>query len=136
MEDIGPCLPYTDLLFVNDSEARMLTGSDYPRMAKDVFRDKGAKDVVVKLGPRGCIVFAGAEEYEVPGFKVTAVDTTGAGDCFVGGFLAALHRGLSYVEAARVANAVGAMNVEKLGAAQGVLSWDETEAWIRERDTL
>ena len=136
MEDIGPCLPYTDVLFVNDSEARMLTGSDDPRVAKDIFRDKGAKDVVVKLGPRGCIVFTGAEEYEVPGFKVTAIDTTGAGDCFVGGFLAALYRGLSYVEAARVANAVGAMNVEKLGAAQGVLSWDETEAWIRERDTL
>lgn len=136
MEDIGPCLPYTDLLFVNDSEARMLTGSDDPGVAASVFRDKGAKDVVVKVGPRGCIVFAGAEEYKAPGFEVMAKDTTGAGDCFVGGFLAALHRGLSYAESARIANAVGAMKVEKLGAAQGVRSWDETQAWIRERDTL
>jgi sugar/nucleoside kinase (ribokinase family) len=35
-----------------------------------------------------------------------------------------------------VANAAGAMNVEQIGAAKGVRSWDETEAWIRERDTL
>jgi sugar/nucleoside kinase (ribokinase family) len=136
MEDIGPCLRYTDLLFVNDSEARMLTGSDDPCVATRVFRELGAKDVVVKIGPRGCLVFQGREEHEVPGFAVEAKDTTGAGDCFVGGFLAALHRGLSYVEAARIANAVGAMNVEQLGAAQGVRSWDDTLGWIRERDTL
>ena len=67
---------------------------------------------------------------------MTAKDTTGAGDCFVGAFLASLHHGLDYLQAARVANAVGAMNVEKLGAAQGVRSWEETQAWIRERDTL
>jgi sugar/nucleoside kinase (ribokinase family) len=136
IEDIGPCLPHTDLLFVNDSEAEMLTGTKDLRDAASILRSLGAKDVVIKIGPRGCIVFAGAAEHNVPGFEITAKDTTGAGDCFVGGFLAALHRGLSYVDAARIANAAGAMNVEQLGAAKGVRSWDETEAWIRERDTL
>ena len=43
MEDIGPCLPYTDLLFVNDSEARMLTGSDDPRVATKNLRGIGAR---------------------------------------------------------------------------------------------
>ena len=94
IEDIGPCLPFTDLLFVNDSEAGMLTGSEDPRIATRIFRETGASDVVIKLGPRGCIVFAGDCEHESPGFAVTAKDTTGAGDCFVGAFLAAIHRGL------------------------------------------
>jgi sugar/nucleoside kinase (ribokinase family) len=136
IEDIGPGLPHTDLLFLNDSEAKMLTGSDDPHRATQILRDLGAKDIVMKVGPRGCILFLGDQHFEVPGFAVTAKDTTGAGDCFVGAFLASLNRGLDHLQAARVANAVGAMNVEKLGAAQGVRSWEETQAWIRERDTL
>jgi sugar/nucleoside kinase (ribokinase family) len=136
MEDIGPCLPYTDLLFVNESEAEMLTGSKNPAEAAGILRDHGASDVVIKIGPEGCLVFGDSTIQHVHGFSVTPKDTTGAGDCFVGAFLASIHRGLSYTEAARVANAAGAMNVEQLGAAKGVRSWDDTQAWVRERDTL
>jgi sugar/nucleoside kinase (ribokinase family) len=136
MEDIAPCLPNTDLLFLNDSEAKMLTGSDDPREATRILREYGAKDVVLKVGPRGCIVFGGDAEWTVPGYSVQAKDTTGAGDCFAGGFLAALQRGLSYAAAAKVANAVGALNVENLGSAQGPRSWEDTQTWMRERDTL
>jgi sugar/nucleoside kinase (ribokinase family) len=136
MEDIGPCLPNTDLLFINDSEAEMLTGVSDPYESARILRIAGATDIVIKVGPEGCILFGESRPQRVPGFAVTAKDTTGAGDCFVGAFLAALHRGLSYPEAARIANAVGAMNVEQLGAAKGVRSWEDTEAWIRKRDTL
>lgn len=136
IEDIGPCLPYTDLLFVNESEAKMLTGTDDASLAIRILREHGANDVVLKIGARGCIVFAGNQEWRVPGFNVEVKDTTGAGDCFAGGFLASLQRGLSYLEAARVANAVGALNVQELGSAQGARSWDETQTWLRERDTL
>jgi sugar/nucleoside kinase (ribokinase family) len=136
MEDIGPCLCNTDLLFVNDSESEMLTGSSDPCEAARIFRKHGAKDIVIKVGPQGCLIFDQAGESHVPGFAVTAKDTTGAGDCFVGAFLAGVHRGLDYVEAARIANAAGAMNVEQLGAAKGVRPWAETEDWIQERDTL
>jgi sugar/nucleoside kinase (ribokinase family) len=136
MEDIRPCLPSTDLLFLNESEAKMLTGSDNPQTAARILREQGSTDVVIKAGPRGCMVFVGREEHEAPGFLVKAKDTTGAGDCFVGGFLAAIHHGHNYSQAARIANAVGAMNVENLGAAQGVRSWEETQTWMRERDNL
>lgn len=136
MEDVGPCLPNTDLLFVNDSEAKMLTGSDDPWEATRILRSHGAKDVILKVGPRGCIVFEGNEMTAVSGYRVQAKDTTGAGDCFAGGFLASLQRGLSYLEAAKVANAVGASNVENLGSAQGARSWEDTQTWMRERDTL
>ena len=58
------------------------------------------------------------------------VDTTGAGDCFAGAFLAALVRGNSYQEAARFANAVAALTIQRLGASTGVRSWEETVAWM------
>ena len=60
-----------------------------------------------------------------------AIDTTGAGDCFVGAFLAALQRGLPYADAAHLANAVGALSVQKLGGTTGLLSFEDTVAWIK-----
>jgi sugar/nucleoside kinase (ribokinase family) len=60
------------------------------------------------------------------GNPVAAVDTTGAGDCFAGGFIAALQRGKSPLDAARIANAVGALSVSAVGATAGVVDWDTT----------
>jgi sugar/nucleoside kinase (ribokinase family) len=119
MEDLAPALPHTDLLFVNDSEEEMLGGSEE-------LRRHGVRDIVVKTGPRGCIV----NGLEIPGFRVDAVDTTGAGDCFAGAFLAGIHHGLAPEECGRLANAVGAMNVQHLGATTGVRSLQETRAWM------
>jgi sugar/nucleoside kinase (ribokinase family) len=86
--------------------------------------------VVVKLGALGCAVFDAAGELRVPAFDVAVVDTTGAGDCFAGAFLAALERGLGLAEAARFANAAAALAVQQLGATAGLRSWDETRAWM------
>lgn len=130
MPDLAPCLPYVDLLFVNESEGRNFTGSEDPVEAARILRERGAGDIVSKLGAAGSIVFAGDRVHRAPAFPVRALDTTGAGDCFAGGFLAALHRGMTYAEAAVFANAVGAMKVECLGAAQGVKRFEETQQWI------
>jgi sugar/nucleoside kinase (ribokinase family) len=130
MASLAPCLAYTDLLLVNEQEARMLTGAaDPPGMAR-VFRSHGAGDIALKLGAQGCVIFSAAGECAAPGFTARTVDTTGAGDCFAGAFLAALYRGQPYEQAARLANAVGAMVVEELGAVSGVRSYEETLAWI------
>jgi sugar/nucleoside kinase (ribokinase family) len=131
METLEPALPYTDLLFVNEDEARMLTGHVEPQKIAAVLRDHGATDVVVKLGARGSVVFRGSEVTVVEPFAVKTVDTTGAGDCFAGGFFAAVYRGWSYAEAARAGNAVGALSVSRLGATTGVLGWEETLAWMK-----
>jgi sugar/nucleoside kinase (ribokinase family) len=120
MEDIGPALPWTDWLFVNDSEERMMGGSH-------ALRNFGASHIVVKTGAAGCIV----DGQPVSGFQVEAVDSTGAGDCFAGAFIAALLRGLTPLECGRVANAVGALNVTRIGATTGVLTWEETLAWMQ-----
>lgn len=134
LEDLGPCLPSTNLLFPNQEEALQLTGLDDVADAARRLREMGAGSVILKLGDKGCAVFTPDGESSVPAFQVEAVDTTGAGDCFVGGFLAALHRGRSWLEAARFANAVAALTVQKLGATAGLRSWAETEAWMAEAE--
>jgi sugar/nucleoside kinase (ribokinase family) len=133
LEDIEGCLPHLDLLFLNQDEARMLSGSADPNEAGRRMQALGAADVVIKLGAEGCAIFTSAGATRVAGFAVDVVDTTGAGDCFVGGFLAALSEGCGYPDAARLANAVGALSVQKLGAINGVRSREETEAWLRAR---
>ncbi len=126
---LEPSLPYTDYTLVNEDEARMLTGHAEPELAARSLRDAGATNVIIKLGPNGCWV----NGEHLPGYKVAAVDTTGAGDCFSGGFVAGLQRGLDVVEAARFANAVGALAVQKVGATAGVLGWEETVAWATQK---
>lgn len=126
MAVLRPSLPYLDLLFVNQDEARLLTGQEDARRAADVLHQEGAPRTVVKLGADGCLV----DGEHVPGFAVDALDATGAGDCFVAGFLAALSRDLSFASAALVANAVGALSVQQTGAVEGLLDWDQTQAWL------
>ena len=71
---------------------------------------------MVTDGEAGCAIAAQAFEGFVPARAVKAVDTTGAGDAFLGGLLVALHHGLGWEAAGRLANACGAACVEKLGA--------------------
>ena len=147
---LAACLPCTGLLFVNEDEARMLTGApDYPAAARQLL-EPGPSIVVVKRAARGCAVFRGSlpgpaisgwlgcsshiseeeSQFEVPAFDVPVMDTTGAGDCFVAGFLAALLRGTGLRAAARFANAVAALSVTGLGAAQGLRGYSETLDWM------
>jgi sugar/nucleoside kinase (ribokinase family) len=125
MKSLEPCLPHTDLLFVNEDEGRELTGYCSPPEIARHLRGLGAGEVVVKLGAKGCFVSG----FSMPALPVSVVDTTGAGDCFVGGYLAALHRGMNHREAAAVANRVGALAVQKLGASSAMEELFPTEFW-------
>lgn len=126
VETLAPAFPYCDLLFVNEDEARATTGREEPEGMVEGLRALGAGAIVLKLGARGCVVYEDGASTHVPAFTVDVVDTTGAGDCFAGAFFAALHRGMSLVEAARVGNAMGAMVVSRLGATTGVTDWEQT----------
>jgi sugar/nucleoside kinase (ribokinase family) len=124
MKDLGPCLPGLDFLFMNEDESRMMGATPAEILSR------GVRTFVLKLGPRGCAVYTGDREILSPAFDVPVQDTTGAGDCFVAGFLAAHLRGASLEETARFANAVGALSVQCVGAAKGVRSLEETERWM------
>ena len=130
MKLLEPCLPHLDVLFVNEDEARMLTGLADPADHAAAFN---VPLFVTKLGDRGCYVATREGAAQVAGYAVEAVDTTGAGDCFVGGFLTAMARGMHPFEAGQVANAVGALTVERMGSTTGLRSWDQTLAWMTGR---
>ena len=116
-DDVAQALRYVDYLFPNDAEAMLLTGKSTPEEAAADLRRVGVGTVVVKCGARGCYVTNGAGSFWVPAEEnVPVVDTTGAGDSFVGGFLYALSQDLPLEECARRANACGAQAVQKIGA--------------------
>ena len=131
MQDLAPCLPHLDIAFLNEDEARMATGTAEPCKAAEFLLDRGVRMAVLKLGARGCAIYTGSDEILCPAFDVEAKDTTGAGDCFVAGFLAALLRGTSLAEAGAFANAVAAFSVQTLGGVAGVRSYGEIQAWMR-----
>jgi sugar/nucleoside kinase (ribokinase family) len=130
MTDLAACLPYLDLMFINEDEARMITGSSDPREAAHQLLQRGVRTAVMKLGSRGCAIFTSDQQHYCPAFDVEVRDTTGAGDCFVAGFLSARARGESLSEAGRFANAVAAWTVQTIGGAAGVRSSKEIELWM------
>ncbi len=78
---------------------------------------RGPHSVVATLGVRGVVVVTAEGHIAIPGLAAQVIDTTGAGDCFVGTLAACLARGQTPFEAARYANAAASCAVEKLGAA-------------------
>jgi sugar/nucleoside kinase (ribokinase family) len=129
MNILAPCLPHLDILAVNEDEGEKLTGLREPERYLARFMKAGIGCQVAKLGPQGCAVGWGGIGGRFPAFEVDAVDTTGAGDCWMGGFLAALHRGLDVGEAAMMANAVGALSVQAYGSVSGLRDWQATLDW-------
>jgi len=127
MKLIAPCLPYLDYFIPSYEEAEMIAGKSDPEDIADVFLNMGVKNVVIKLGSKGCLVKTadGVKEF-IDAFKgITAVDTTGAGDSFAAGFIAGLTKGWGITECCKFANAVGAHCVMKVGATSGIKPMDE-----------
>lgn len=117
VEDMKEALSYIDYLFPNEEEACMLTGTDCAQDAAKALLDAGVKNVIVKCGKRGCLVANEREAYLVSAKEnVCCVDTTGAGDSFVAGFLCALSEGKTLKECAQFANECGARAVAVTGA--------------------
>jgi sugar/nucleoside kinase (ribokinase family) len=131
---LGPCLPHADLLFLNEDESRMLTGTADPEAAARRLQSHGARTVIQKLSSAGCRVYPdgdGQAAVHCPAYRVEAVDSTGAGDCFAGGFLTAYLRGASWAEAAEDGNAAGALSVTAVGAVAGLVQVSDLKTWKR-----
>ncbi|MEU8914787.1 ribokinase [Streptomyces nigrescens] len=117
--DLAPeLLSVADPLVVNEHEARQLSRltDGTPAEWAQALRDRGARSVVVTLGGDGALVLDASGAENVPGVRVRAVDTTGAGDAFTGALATRLARGDALPEAARFAVRVGAAAVTKPGA--------------------
>lgn len=94
-------------------------------------RRVGVPVVIITLGERGCFVSVADAFAHLPAHNVKAVDTTGAGDAFVGGFAAGLARGDGIVAAARMGNAVAALSVTKPGTSSSMPTARQLAAFLR-----
>lgn len=131
MELLGPCLPHVDYFVPSLAEAQALTGLDEPGDVARALLDRGVGTVVLKMGADGCLVVTQAgEPLHVPAYEVEAVDATGAGDAHAAGFIAGVWQGWPLEQAARLANALGALCVTGVGAAGGLRSLPETLAFM------
>lgn len=110
----------------------MLTGETDIDLIAGVLLEAGVKNVVIKWGSRGCYIKNKEVKLTIPAvFGVDCVDTTGAGDSFVAGFLYGLYQGYTLEECAKIANACGALTVQKLGAAEGIDNFAQVEQVLR-----
>jgi len=107
-----------DTVFANAIEAEALTGQPSAEGAFAAIEQACAREVVLKLGGEGCLVRDNGKLCGVPPFRVEVVDTTGAGDAFTAGFLAARQWGWSLRECALFANACGAAATTTMGAGE------------------
>ena len=132
---LPPDLLAADFVTPNISELSAVTGrslgedssmDEIARAATDLHRC-GARCVLAKIGPRGVLLADSNGVAHVPGFRVTPVDTTAAGDCFNAAFAVHLLEGKPVYEAARFANAAAACSVRRMGAQASMPSLAEVE---------
>ncbi len=122
-ERLGAVAEMADILFLNDAEAAIWTGLDDPRAAAESLSSRPGL-TAVKMGAEGSVIVGDGQTWEVPADRVQAVDTTGAGDAYAGGFLFGLSRGFAPDRAGRIASRIGGATVARIG---GVLQ-DAAEA--------
>ncbi|WP_129671957.1 ribokinase [Candidatus Chloroploca sp. Khr17] len=124
-------LGMVDYLLPNEHEIRLLSGGEEsPAEAARQLRAQGASSVIVTLGSAGALVVDEAGKTAIAPFGVEAVDTTAAGDAFVGAFAVALCEGLSPREAAIWGAAAGAITVTRAGAQPALPRRAEVEALV------
>ncbi len=128
---LTPFLAAADLLLPTASEAQILTGDKDLATAATALTPKETAITVLKRGPEGCTIFQGDKKLDIPGFEVTEIDPTGAGDCFSAGFIAGLEAGWPLVEVGRFANATGALAVTQMGPMAGAPTRKQVEILMR-----
>lgn len=135
-EIIDMSMPYIDYFMPSIDEAVLIAQKNTPDEIADVFVSKGVKNVVIKLGSKGSYLRKEGEEkgsiYQ-PFYIDNPVDTTGAGDSFCSGCLAAYSMGKSLEDCMVFANATGAQCVTAMGATTGIKSFAETEEFIKNK---
>jgi sugar/nucleoside kinase (ribokinase family) len=132
-DGVKDALPYLDWAVPSFEEAILLTGERTVEGQVARLKGAGVKNVAIKRDAEGSYLAPEAgNPFTVPAMRVTAIDSLGAGDAWVAGFLTGLWHGWPLEKTARFANAVGACCVQALGATTGVRSLAETLKLIGE----
>lgn len=118
----------------NETELNILTDNIKNFDDKiDFLLEKGAKVVIAKLGESGCVYKdINGSEYNVPAYKVDAVDTTAAGDIFNGAFALSLQRNFDILYSLKFSNAASAISVTRKGASVSCPEYEEVIRFMEE----
>jgi sugar/nucleoside kinase (ribokinase family) len=103
-----------DLLFCNEEEAMIFTGTDTMSEAREKLKGV-AKRFAITLGANGALIYDGDTFIQIEPYKVRAIDTNGAGDMFAGAFLYGITHGHSYAEAGKIASLASSRVVSQWG---------------------
>jgi len=128
---IDEAIKRSDVLLASKEDVTLLYDIDVEKFLVKVYESARPEVIAVKLGGEGCIIFDGKKKITVSGFKVSVIDTTGAGDAFDGAFIVGLLENKPLEEIGVFANAVGALTTTGLGAVAPIPRRDKVEVFLR-----
>jgi ribokinase len=127
--DMKPCLGLFDIVIANEGEAAQLTaGSSAPAAA---LRASGVRTAIITLGARGALIADDGIETMIDAPRVAAIDTSGAGDVFVGTLAGLVANGLALSNAVSIAVAAASLSVTRPNTTPSFPSRDEVAALIQ-----
>ena len=121
LDEISGILSFVDCIFPNEKEAAYYTGEAEHEAMADAFLARGVSRVVIKLGADGCYAKDENEGFYLPALPLDAIDTTGAGDHFVAGFIGGVMDGMSFRECCERGSMYAAQCVAHVGGS----AWEE-----------
>jgi ribokinase len=128
-------LACADYLIVNETEAETMAGrgpGTDPQQCIDELLARGVRRVVLTVGAHGAVLASREQRVHLPGFPVSAVDTTGAGDAFIGSLATFLTEGMAEREAVTRANLYAALSATRVGAQKSFAPRAQVDAeWTR-----
>ena len=131
LKDLEPVLPLIDYITPNEDEAEYYSGEKETEKMADVFLSYGIRNVVIKLGSKGCYFKNREFSIYLPPYEINAVDATGAGDNFIAGLASELLRESTIRDSLRFANACGAVCTTKVGAGTALRNREQILDFIK-----
>lgn len=129
-------LPFVDVFLPNADEGKFMTGRADSLAQAELFRELGAKTVVVTSGGYGSVLLSPTHRVKANVYKVKFVDGTGGGDAFDAGYICGLLEGADPIRCLKLGSALGASCVQKSGATAGVFRRDQCEAFIAQNELI
>lgn len=113
-------LKYVDILIASEDFAKAYSKTNNIRNALTELSKNEYEIIVITLGEKGCVGIHEGKYFKEPGFKIKAIDTTGAGDVFHGAFIYGLLQGWNIKDTLKFSNAVAALKCMKIGGRRGI----------------
>lgn len=136
IKKIEPCLKYLDYFMPSIGEAKEMSGFDNVEEMALEFLNRGVKHVIIKMGKDGIYIKDNQVNTYLPSFKVDVIDTTGAGDSFVAGFLTGIDHEMKLLDCVELGQAVAAHCIQSIGSTTGIVDFDKTRRSIETMEKI